>query len=58
METLPTKQWSCDCGFYGAKLYKTPTEIDYKFFLNHVNHVIGYAISQGHNFNNCDKAGA
>ena len=58
MNTLQvTKQWSCVCGFYDAKLHKEPSDLDYSFFLKRVDQFIRYAINQGHNVDNCDKAG-
>ena len=58
METLqPTKQWDCICGFYAAKFFKKEGDLDYSFFLNHVDQFIRYAVNQGHNVDNCDKAG-
>ena len=59
MQTLTaTKEWSCSCGFAGAKLYKKAGDMDYSFFLNQVNESISFFILTGHNLDVCQKVGA
>jgi len=53
-----TKEWSCSCGFCGAKLFKQPGEMDYSFFLGRVNESIDFYMSLGHNVDTCSKVGA
>jgi len=54
----PTKEWSCACGFCAAKLFKQPGDMDYSFFLGHVNETINFYMSQGHDVDACSKVGA